>query len=87
MSAATIAAVNDFVNNVIKFILTPLIYGMFGIAALVFVWGINNFVSKADDAEARSRGASQMLWGVLGMAIMIAAVALKNLIQGTVSIL
>ncbi len=87
MSAAAIAAVNTLVNNVIKFILTPLIYGMFGIAALAFVWGVNNFVGASDNAEARSKGASQMFWGVLGMAIMIAAVALKNLIQGTVSIL
>ena len=87
MPAVVITAVNELVNNVSKFILIPLIYGMFGVAAVVFVWGVQNFVAKADDPEARSKGAQQMIWGILGMAIMIAAFALKNVIEGTVKVL
>lgn len=79
--------VNDLVNNVIQYILTPLIYGMFGIATLVFIWGVQNFISKADDAEARGKGAQQMIWGIIGMVIMISAIALKNIIEGTVTVL
>lgn len=87
MQAASITAVNELVNNIIKFILMPLVYGMFGIATIVFIWGVQTFVGSADDAEARGKGAQQMIWGILGMVIMIAAVALKNIIEGTVSIL
>ena len=60
---------------------------MFGIAALVFMWGVRGFIGSADDAEARGKGAQQMIWGILGMVVMIAAVAIKNLIVGTVNIL
>lgn len=85
--AAAIEPVKNLVNNITKFILTPLVYAMFGIATLVFVWGVYNFIGKADDAEARGKGAQQMIWGILGMVIMIGAIALKNIIEGTVKVL
>ena len=85
--AATIEPVTTLVNNISKFILMPLVYGMFGIATLVFVWGVRGFIGSADDAEARGKGAQQMLWGILGMTVMIGAVVLKNIIEGTVKIL
>ena len=84
--AATIEPVKTLVNNITKFILMPLVYGMFGIATLVFMWGVFNFVGSADDAEARGKGAQQMLWGILGMVVMLGAVALKNIIEGTVKV-
>ncbi len=80
-------AVNDLVNKVIQFILMPLIYVMFGVATLVFVWGVQGFIGSADNPEARSKGAQQMIWGIVGMVIMIGAVALKNIIEGTVKVL
>ena len=80
-------AVNDLVNNISKFILTPLIFLMFGVATLVFVWGVKGFIGSADNAEARGKGAQQMIWGILGMAIMIGALVIKDIIAGTVKIL
>ncbi|MBU6390578.1 hypothetical protein KGQ31_03465, partial [Patescibacteria group bacterium] len=59
-------AVNTLVNNISAFILKPLVFLMFAVATLVFVWGVQTFVGAADDAEARSNGARQMLWGILG---------------------
>jgi hypothetical protein len=56
---------------------------MFAVATLVFVWGVQAFVGAADDAEARSKGAQHMIWGILGMAIMIGAVTLVNIIGNT----
>ncbi len=87
MQAAPLSEVNKLVNNISTFILMPLIYGMFGIATLVFMWGVKNFIGAADDAEARGKGAQQMIWGILGMVIMIGAVTLKNVIEGTVKVL
>lgn len=87
MPAASIVAVNELVNNITKFILTPLVYGMFGIATIVFMWGVQGFIGAADDAEARGKGARQMIWGIVGMVVMIAAIAIKNIIEGTVKVL
>ncbi len=81
--AAGITAVNDLVNKASTAILRPLVFLMFAVATIVFVWGVQNFVGAADDAEARSKGAQQMIWGILGMAIMIAAAALVTIISNT----
>lgn len=85
--ATSMTTVNTLVNNISAFILKPLVFGMFAIATLVFVWGVSTFIGSADDAEARSKGAQQMIWGILGMAIMIGAVALVTIIGNTATTL
>lgn len=82
-----IPAVNTLVNNISSFILKPLVFLMFALATLVFIWGAQGFVGAADDAEARSKGASRMIWGLVGMVIMIGAVALVTIIGNTVKVL
>ena len=81
------ADVSNLINNISKHILGPLIFMMFGAATVVFLWGVQNFILGASNPEKRAEGAKQMLWGILGMVIMIGAVALKNIIEGTVKIL
>lgn len=76
-------AVNTLVNNISAYVLKPLIFLMFAVATLVFVWGVQTFIGAADDPEARGKGARQMIWGILGMAIMVAAVALVTIIGNT----
>jgi len=80
-------AVNTLVNKISDFILKPLIFLMFAVATLVFIWGVQTFVGSADDAEARGKGAQQMIWGVVGMVVMIAAVALVTIIKNTATTL
>lgn len=81
--AAGIPAVNTLVNKISDVILKPLVYLMFALASLVFIWGAQGFVGAADDAEARSKGAQQMLWGIVGMIIMLGAAVLVPLIGNT----
>lgn len=76
-------AVNTLVNNISSFILKPLIFGMFGLATVVFLWGVQNFISAADNPEKRGEGTQQMLWGIVGMVIMLAALVLKDIIYNT----
>ncbi|MSU55255.1 MAG: hypothetical protein EXS46_01795 [Candidatus Taylorbacteria bacterium] len=79
--------VTILVNKISTYILKPLIYLMFAVATLVFIWGIRGYIGSADDAEARAKGAQQMIWGIVGMAIMIGAVALVEIIKNTATVL
>lgn len=76
-------ALTSLVNNISAYILNPLIFLMFAVATLVFLWGVQVFVSEADNPEARQKGTRHMIWGILGMAIMVGAKVLVNIIQGT----
>jgi hypothetical protein len=78
------SAVNLLVNNISAFILKPLIFLMFALSSIVFVWGAKDFVGGADNEEARAAGARSMIWGIVGMVIMVGAVALKTIIENTV---
>ena len=79
-----ITEVNKLVNNISDFILKPLIFLMFAIATFVFIWGAKDFVGAADNAEARAKGAQQMIWGIIGMVIMVSAIAIKTIVENTV---
>ena len=78
--------VNAFINKIGENILNPLIYLMFGVASLVFAWGVYVFLTNLDNEEKRKEGGWKMLWGVLGMAIMLGAKGIVTVIKGTLGV-
>ena len=67
------AAASGLVNKFNDIILYPLITLLLAIAFLVFVWGAFQYVLNADSDEARSTGRKHMLYGVIGMLVMLSA--------------
>ncbi|MBI1975745.1 MAG: hypothetical protein HYS59_01950 [Candidatus Vogelbacteria bacterium] len=72
-----IGKINDAIIN-------PLIRLLFGLALIFFLWGVFEFVSAAGDESRLTKGKQHMVWGVLGMAIMVSAFGIVNLIISTV---
>lgn len=56
-----------------------------GIALLVFAWGIVEFMMDIAKGEKGGNGKQHMLWGVVGMFILISASAIFNLLANTVA--
>lgn len=71
--------------NIEYFILNPLIYLIFALALLVFLYGVFEFIKNSDDAEERKKGGQHILWGVIGMAIMISAYGIINFTLNTIN--
>jgi len=65
-------------------IVNPLITLALGVAIVVFLWGVFQFVRKASDPKEREKGGMHILFGVLGIFIMIGAYGILNLILGTI---
>lgn len=80
------APVATFVGKVNRYITNPLITLMFAAALVYFLYGMFEFLMNAEDAEARETGKQHMLWGVVGMFIMLAAFAILHLIERTLGI-
>lgn len=76
----------DIVTRIITLVVNPLIYVLFGAAVLYFLWGVLQFVRKADDSEARAHGAQHIIWGVIGLAIMMSAFGIVRLVINTVGV-
>ena len=74
---------SQLLYNIELFILNPIIYLLFGLALIVFLYGVFEFILKSDDPEERKNGGRHMLWGVVGMAIMLSAYGIINLVLNT----
>jgi hypothetical protein len=81
-TTATFASV---VDPIIKNIVDPLVLLAFAVAIFVFVWGIYQMFSNGDDPSARSTGQSHMIWGIVGIAIMLSAWGIIYFILNTIS--
>ena len=67
-------------------IVNPTIYLLLALAAAWFVWGVFTFVSNYEDPEAQKAGKKHMIWGVIGIAIMLSAFGIMRMIAGTIGV-
>lgn len=74
----------QFIKNVNKAILNPLITLLFALALLVFLYGVFEYVKGGDSEDSRKQGTRHMFWGVFGLFIMISAFGLVNIIANSV---
>ena len=60
---------------------------MFALAVLYFLFGLAEFIRNQDNEEAQSAGKKHMLWGVIGVFLMMAVGGILSIIERTVSVL
>ncbi len=72
-----------FIERLNEVILFPLISLMMGVALLVFLWGVFEYVSKAESDDARATGRRHMLYGIIGFVVMVAAMAILKIATST----
>ena len=78
-----VAEASSFVAKVNEFILFPLIYLLMSVAFLVFLWGCAQYIFGADNDQARAQGRKHILWGIVGLFIMVSAWSILGLVAGT----
>lgn len=79
------AAIKTLVPGILNAIVTPAVGLLFIAAGLVFIWGVFGLISHADDPTARKDGQNHILWGIIGMFIMVSAYGIIRLIGNTVT--
>jgi len=81
--AFAVTAPTDFkalVTLIIDSILTPIVALLFALALVSFLWGVVQFIQKADDPKGREAGRNKMLYGVIGLSVMLSVWALVNIL-------
>ncbi len=78
------ATVNSVVGKIVDNVVYPAIILMFGLAVLMFIWGMINFFKGGDDPAAREQGQRHILWGIIGMAIMVSVFGIIRLVASSV---
>jgi hypothetical protein len=72
-----------FLDNVNAYILNPLIELVFAVATVVFFVGIIQFLLTAKTEEGRATGKRNLMYGLIGMFIMMGAYGIIHIILGT----
>lgn len=80
LDAASCALFRGLIVN----LLNPAMLLLTGVAALYFLYGMVVFLVKMSNGEDPKEGKQHMIWGIIGLLIMVAAYAIIVFIQNTV---
>ncbi len=75
----------QFLENLSTAILNPLSRILFGVATVLFLWGVIEFMQNSDNPAKRTQGISHIIWGIVGMTIMVSVWGILNFVIGTIS--
>src|ERR1035437_6662652 len=79
-------SLDQFMSNVDKIIINPLIILLFALALAYFLWGLFEFLSNTEEEAKRTAGKQHMLYGVIGITIMMGVWAILSIITNTLNI-
>ena len=79
------ATITTFLGG-IKGVVNLLIPILIAIAIIYFFWGLITFIRAAGDEKGREAGKSQMLWGIVAIAVMVTLFGLITWLQGATGI-
>ena len=78
------STINDIVPKIVENIVLPAVSFIFVLAILVFIWGVFGFFINSGDEKKREVGRDHILWGTIGIAIMISVYGIIRLVANTV---
>mgnify|MGYP001612784828 CR=1 FL=1 len=70
------------ISNIKNLILNPIIGFMFALAVVMFIYGVVEYIYGADNEDKRNAGKKHMIWGVVGIFVMMGVYGILNIISG-----
>jgi hypothetical protein len=74
---------NELLQSALKVVVNPIIQVVFAIATVLFVYGVFEFIRGADNPDVRKQGQQHMLWGLVGLAIMVSVFTIIRILVNT----
>lgn len=81
--AAAADVARSFLAKINDAVLFPLITLLMGVALVVFLFGAFEYVQGADNPEARQKGQRHLLFGIIGLFVMVAAFTILSIAANT----
>lgn len=79
--------VASFMEKIFDVLVQPALIFFFTLALVLFLWGMMVFLTSTDkNAEDSQKGKQHMLWGIIGMFVMMAVFGIMRLIISTLGI-
>jgi uncharacterized membrane protein YidH (DUF202 family) len=84
--AAGSTSLNGFIGKVDTMIINPLIDLLFALAIVYFLYGVFEFLSNQENEEKKTTGKSHMMWGIIGIVIMMGVWTILGIVLNTMGI-
>jgi uncharacterized membrane protein YidH (DUF202 family) len=84
--AAESQSFDTFLGKVDTMIINPLIYFLFALAVLYFLYGVFEFMLNQENEEKKTTGKTHMIWGVIGITIMLGVWTILAVVVNTLGI-
>lgn len=72
-----------FVAKFNEVILFPIITLLVAVALLVFIYGAFQYIANSANPAARAEGQKHVMWGIVGMFVMLSAFAILSIVANT----
>ncbi|MCR4280854.1 MAG: hypothetical protein NUV88_00770 [Candidatus Kaiserbacteria bacterium] len=79
-------AAGQLVSNFVTYIINPAILLIFSAGFFLFLWGLVTFIFKLDEGGDHKEGKEHMLWGIIGMFIMVSVGGIMAILNNTFSL-
>jgi hypothetical protein len=80
-----LAATNNgltIISNINKYIVNPIIELMIAAAVVVFIYGV--WEALGSDVTKKTDGNRHMVWGIVGLFVMVSAIGILNVVCSTI---
>lgn len=74
---------DPLLQKAVQVIVNPILQVAFVVATILFAYGIFEFIKSADSPEGRKTGQQHMLWGLIGLAIMVSVFTIMKILLNT----
>lgn len=76
----------SFVGKLKTFIIQPILGIIFALAFVLFLWGVTQFMMHPEDDDVRTQGKNHMIWGLVGMFIMVSVTTIISIIKASLGL-
>lgn len=66
-------------DQINEYIVFPLLAILLAAAVMVFIWGAFQYIVRSDDSSARAEGQKHMFYGIIGIVVMVSALAILQI--------
>ena len=76
--------IKNLVGKINEEIIAPIILLLFVVALAIFFWGIADYIRGSGNEEVRKIGRDHMIWGIVGIFIMVSSWAIIGILLSSI---
>jgi len=80
------ASIETLMKSINRVIINPLIILLFALAMVYFIYGLVRYLLSSENEEIRKTSKQHMLWGIIGMFIMVSVFGIMNILLTTLDV-